>query len=466
METNGGNMARGKKKEELTLEEKLERALVPVEEQLYEVPENWCWTYLKNIAQWGAGGTPSRKNLAFYDGNIPWVKTGELEDDYLYNTKEKISEEAIQKSSAKLFPVGSVLIAMYGATIGKTAILRVEAATNQACACAVCNDSLYNKYLFYYLQFQKNIFIKQGKGGAQPNISQDIIKKNCIPLPPKVEQQRIVERIESLFAKLDEAKEKVQEVIDGYAIREASLLQKAISGELTKEWREKNGTSKINWKTISLRDCGTWFGGGTPTTSKKEYWNGGTIPWITSKDMKDRLIVDSLLHITQAGVNNSSARYCDKPAVLFVMRSGILRRILPVCMVKVPFTVNQDLKAVIPEKIQQKYLYWACTAYEKDIRENCMKSGTTVESIEAKKLLEYKLPLPCEREQVVIVDAIEDLMQKEESAKRWALQILERIEIMKKSILAKAFRGELGTNNSDEESSIELLKQILEEEGI
>ena len=127
-------MAKEKKKRELSLEEKLEQALVPVEEQPYEVPGNWCWTYLKNIAQWGSGGTPSRKNPTFYDGNIPWVKTGELEDDYLYDAEEKISEEAVQKSSAKIFPAETVLIAMYGATIGKTAILGVDAATNQACA--------------------------------------------------------------------------------------------------------------------------------------------------------------------------------------------------------------------------------------------------------------------------------------------------------------------------------------------
>ncbi len=143
-----------------------------------------------------------------------------------------------------------------------------------------------------------------------------------------------------------------------------------------------------------------------------------------------------------------------------------MRRILPVCMVKVPFTVNQDLKAVIPEKIQLEYMYWACTAYEKDIRENCMKSGTTVESIEAKKLFEYELPLPDEREQKVIVGVIENLMCKEESAKQLAVQILKRIDIMKKSILAKVFRGELGTNNLEEESSVKLLKQILEQRKI
>ena len=101
---------------------------------------------------------------------------------------------------------------------------------------------------------------------------------NCyIPLPPLQEQQRIVEQIESLFAKLDEAKEKVQEVIDGYAIRETTILQKAVSGELTKGWREKNGISKKAWKVISLKECGNWFGGGTPAKSKNVYWDGGTI---------------------------------------------------------------------------------------------------------------------------------------------------------------------------------------------
>lgn len=130
-------------------------------------------------------------------------------------------------------------------------------------------------------------------------------------------------------------------------------------------------------------------------------------------------------------------------------------------MVKVPFTVNQDLKAVIPENIQQEYLYWVCTAYEKDIRDKCMKSGTTVESIETKELLEYKIPLPTEKEQKVIVNIIESLVSKEDTAKRIAEMVLEKIELMKKAILAKAFRGELGTNNSEEESSIELLKKIL-----
>lgn len=438
------SMARGKKKEELTLEEKLERALVPVEKQPYEVPENWCWVYQNVVCQLGDGEKRNDKKHTY------------LEVKYLRGHKE-----ADFKNTGKYIEKGTKIILVDGENSGE--VFEVSEDGYMGSTFKVLNIScgINEKYLLYFVDSKRDLLRNSKTGSAIPHLNKKLFFSLGFPLPPLEEQKRIVEQIENLFAKLDEAKEKVQEVIDGYVIREVSLLQKAVSGELTQEWREKNGISKIDWNTISLKDCGTWFGGGTPTTSKKEYWDGGTIPWITSKDMKDRLIDDSLLHVTQAGINNSSARYCDKPAVLFVMRSGILRRILPVCMVKVPFTVNQDLKAVIPEKIQQEYLYWACTAYEKDIRENCMKSGTTVESIEAKKLLEYKLPLPDEKEQKVIVDVIENLIHKEEFAKQVAIQILEKIDIMKKSILAKAFRGELGTNKLEEGSSMELLKEIL-----
>ena len=210
-------MARGKKKEAaLSPEERLQAALVPENEQPYKVPGNWCWTRMKNIAQWGSGGTPSRKISEYYNGNIPWVKTGELNNDYVFETEEHITQNAILHSSAKLFPVNAVVIAMYGATIGKVGILGVEATTNQACACGVSNLLANYKYLFYYAISQKDNFINKGKGGAQPNISQEIIKSHEFPLPPLPEQQRIVDRIESLFAKLDEAKQKAQDALDSF----------------------------------------------------------------------------------------------------------------------------------------------------------------------------------------------------------------------------------------------------------
>lgn len=452
-----------KKKTALTIEERLQQALVPAEEQPYEVPENWVWVRLESVASWSSGGTPSRKHEEYYNGDILWIKTGELNNGWIYDTEEKITDEGLKKSSAKLFPPYSVLIAMYGATIGKVAILGVPATTNQACACAVCNQSLLYMYLFYYCISQKNVFIEKGKGGAQPNISQIILKQHPIPLPPLSEQQRIVERIEELFAKLDEAKERLQEVAESFAVRKAALLHKAFTGELTKQWRRENGMSDESWEERKLGEVGSWLGGGTPSTSREEYWENGNILWITSKDMKSAVIEDTLMKVNEIGVKNSSANYIEKPALLVVMRSGILRRTFPVAMVKKPFTVNQDLKAIIPDKDDLEFLFWMLLSNERRILDSCMKNGTTVESINSNALKAFAFKCPTLPEQHEIVRLIDDLLARERSAQQAAEQALASIDLMKKSILARAFRGELGTNKASEASALELLRQVLAE---
>lgn len=452
-----------KKKTALTIEERLQQALVPAEEQPYEVPENWVWVRLESVASWGSGGTPSRKHEEYYNGDILWIKTGELNNGWIYDTEEKITDEGLKKSSAKLFPPYSVLIAMYGATIGKVAILGVPATTNQACACAVCNQSLLYMYLFYYCISQKNVFIEKGKGGAQPNISQIILKQHPIPLPPLSEQQRIVGRIEELFAKLDEAKERLKEVADSFAVRKAAILHKAFTGELTKQWRRENGVSDESWEERKLGEVGSWLGGGTPSTSREEYWENGNILWITSKDMKSTVIEDTLMKVNEIGVKNSSANYIEKPALLVVMRSGILRRTFPVAMVKKPFTVNQDLKAIIPDEDDLEFLYWMLLSNEQRILNTCMKNGTTVESINSNALKDLTFKCPTLSEQHEIVRLIDDLLARERAAQQVTEQALASIDLMKKSILARAFRGELGTNRASEASALELLRQVLAE---
>ena len=155
-----------------------------------ELPEGWAEATLEDIAQWGSGGTPSRKNSEYYDGLIPWIKTGELNQKIIVDTEEKITDLALQNSSAKIFPKGSVAVAMYGATIGKTSILGMDAATNQACAVGIPNlEITTTEYLWHYLSSQKEDFIEAGKGGAQPNISQGVVKEWPLPLPPLNEQK-------------------------------------------------------------------------------------------------------------------------------------------------------------------------------------------------------------------------------------------------------------------------------------
>jgi type I restriction enzyme S subunit len=169
----------------------------------FDIPDSWEWVRLGTIGDWGSGATPSRTHPEYYGGKIPWLKTGDLNDGYIDSVPEFISEEALSKTSVRLNPIGSVLIAMYGATIGKLGILNIEATTNQACCACLSLGNLYNEYLFYFLMSQKINFIKQGEGGAQPNISKEKIIATLMPVPPLVEQHRIVKKVKTLLGLIE-----------------------------------------------------------------------------------------------------------------------------------------------------------------------------------------------------------------------------------------------------------------------
>ena len=176
---------------------------IPDSEIPFEIPENWKWVRLGEIGDWGSGSTPDRTNPTFYNGNVIWIKTGELNNSIVYDSEEKISDEALRKGSFKINKVGDVMIAMYGATIGKLGIAGKEMVTNQACCGCTLYGGINNKYLFYYLMANKDRFIKMGAGGAQPNISRTKIIAYPFPLPPLSEQLRIVTKLEKLRSALD-----------------------------------------------------------------------------------------------------------------------------------------------------------------------------------------------------------------------------------------------------------------------
>jgi type I restriction enzyme S subunit len=166
----------------------------------FELPQGWVWCKLVDIGSWKAGATPSRKEQRYYTGgNIPWLKTGDLNDGYVSDIPETITRLALEKNSVRLNPVGSVLMAMYGATIGKLGILQIESTTNQACCACIPYDGMWNRYLFYFLMARRQAFIKMGEGGAQPNISKEKIVNALIPLPPLAEQKRIVAKLEEIL---------------------------------------------------------------------------------------------------------------------------------------------------------------------------------------------------------------------------------------------------------------------------
>lgn len=206
---------------------------------------NWIREPISDICDTTSGGTPSRKAQEYYqNGTIPWVKSGELENNIILDTEEYITEEALANSSAKIFPAGTLLIALYGATIGKLAFLGIPAATNQAVCAIFENKKVSLKYLYYYLLFKRSDLVKQGIGGAQPNISQAILKKLIIPYPVSIsDQERIVSRIEELFSELDAGVETLRKTKQQLAVYRQAVIENAVlsanDGDIESEPFEK-----------------------------------------------------------------------------------------------------------------------------------------------------------------------------------------------------------------------------------
>ena len=223
-------------KEQLIKDKKLKRDKKddePIDEVPFELPEGWVWCRLGEIGIWGSGVTPSRNKKEYYDGNIPWLKTGDLNDSYIYETSELISDLAVKEYSLKMIPIGSILIAMYGATIAKLGLLEIEVTTNQACCACTPFSGIVNKFLFHYLFSQKQNIKNKAEGGAQPNISKEKLINFLFPLPPLAEQHRIVEKVEQLFALVDTIEQLQEELKALIKQTRNQVLNYAIAGKLT-----------------------------------------------------------------------------------------------------------------------------------------------------------------------------------------------------------------------------------------
>lgn len=244
-------------KQRLIQEKKIKKekplAEISEDEVPFDIPESWKWVKVGNVGSWSSGATPSRTNPAYYGGIIPWLKTGDLNDGFIKKIPEFITDLALEKTSVRLNPVGSVLMAMYGATIGKLGILDISATTNQACCACIPYEGIHNKYLFYYLMSMRRSYIGMAEGGAQPNISKEKIVNSLIPLPPLAEQKRIVAKIEELlpligryavaYEKLEQFNAKFPEDM------KKSILQYAIQGKLV-EQRPEEGTGEELYQQI------------------------------------------------------------------------------------------------------------------------------------------------------------------------------------------------------------------------
>ncbi|EJW0362122.1 restriction endonuclease subunit S [Salmonella enterica] len=238
-----------KKQQEVLIKDKKikkPKKLPPIDEILesISIPQGWELCYLNDIGDWGAGATPNRTNSGYYGGNIPWFKSGELSEDYITDSEEHITALALKECSLRDNQPGDVLIAMYGATIGKTSILNTRSTSNQAvCACTPF-DGLSNQYLLTFLKASKRVFTSMGAGGAQPNISKEKIVATQFALPPLKEQLRIVEKVEQLMSLCDQ--------LEQHSLTSLDAHQQLVDTLLTTLTESQNADELAgNWARIS-----------------------------------------------------------------------------------------------------------------------------------------------------------------------------------------------------------------------
>lgn len=495
-------MPKKKGKEEQTLDEKLKMAIVPKEEEPYKVPDNWIWTRLENLGQWGSGGTPSRKISEYYkNGTIPWLKTGDLNDDIVYDTEEYITEIAVKSSSAKIFKKGSIGIAMYGATIGKIGIFGKDMSTNQACAVIKVNELLESGFLFYFFKNIKQELIKSAKGGAQPNISQEILKKFYVCLPPIEEQKRIVNKLDYFFDKIQKVKEIIEEVKGKNEARKESILSKAFTGELTAKWRADNIhsakelLSKINDEKLSNweQECQKAEAEGRkkPTKPKLKSIDEMIVPndeipyeipnnwvWtrlescislISGRDVESKYCnseekgIPYILGASNISDNTFTAeRWIENPVVvskkndILLSVKGTIGKLY--LQKEEEINISRQIMALrTGQNINSKYLiYFLLSSMEKIKSEGV----GLIPGISREVVLNTFFPLPPIEEQKEIVRILDNIFTKENLINE-LISLEDKIQALEKSILDKAFRGELGTNSKDDIEAMELLKEIL-----
>ena len=457
-------MARGKKKESPTPEERLQAALVPESEQPYKVPGNWCWTqlgtYIDFATDYVANGSFAslKQNVAYYkeENYAILVKTQDFSNSFTEDLTytDKRGYDFLKKS---VLYGGELILSNIG-SIGK--VFRVPHLNKpmtlapNSIMIKCYRETDYDLLYYYFLSpFGTEQLYSITTGTAVKKFNKTDLKAICLPLPPLSEQQRIVDRIESLFAKLDEAKQKAQEALDSFEIRKAAILHKAFTGELTAQWRKEHGVGMESWEKSRFDEV---------ATIKSNLVNPldfPDLPHIAPDNIEKKTGVLLEYHtVSEDGVTSGKHRFYPGQ----ILYSKIRPYLSKVVVVNFNGLCSADMYP-IEAKGNARCLWYYMLSEEFLEQASSAGSRSVLPKINQKELSALTVVLPTLKdEQEEIVRILDDLFSKEQQAKEAAEGVLEQIDLIKKAILARAFRGELGTNDPTEENAVELLKALFE----
>ena len=446
-----------------------------------DLPSGWVASTMSALGRWSTGGTPSRKQHSYFGGSIPWVKSGDLPDGVVRSTSETITQAGLDNSAARLLPAGTLLVALYGATIGKLGILASAAATNQACAACRIWPEIESWCVFYYLLSQRDALVEAGQGGAQPNLTNDIVRNWPLPLPPLAEQKRIVAKVEKLLARVNAARARLAKVPALLKRFRQSVLAAVCAGRLTEEWRNAHHAeedARTTLRRISEDRRASQLGTGQrrPAESDVESeelhelpgtWAWATlnqigqegrpviygiikpgphvpngVPYVRVMEMRDGTIdVPNLRRASKERAARFS-RATLEAGDLLISKDGTIGRVAVVPPELTGGNITQHLvRAAIHRFVERSYVVMALRSpvCQKWLTEE--KLGVALQGVNVEDFRRLPLPIPPVQEQRALVRRVGALFADKIEARVQAATA--RVEKITQAILAKAFRGEL-----------------------
>jgi type I restriction enzyme S subunit len=409
----------------------------------------WPLVRLGDVAKTSSGGTPKRTSPSYYGGGIPWVKSGELGDSTVYETSETISAEGLKNSSAKIFPSGTLCVALYGATVGKLGILGMDAATNQAVCGIFLPPNIDTRFIYRFLEHKRRDLVDMAKGGAQPNISQDIIRSLEIPLPPLPEQRRIVAEIEQQFTRLDSGIAALRRVQANLKRYRAAVLKAACEGRLVPTENERFESSDSYGPPSQLPKGWRWTAPAeicdqvVDCHNKTAPYTHSGIPLVRTTNIRGgKIDMSETRFVTQSNYEFWSRRCIPKPGDVIFTReapmgeAGIIPDGVTLCMGQ-----RMMLLRASP-KILNRYLLTALIAPGLISHITRTAVGSGVKHLRVRDVESLPIPLPPLAEQTRIVAEVERRLSVVDELESVVKANLQRTTRLRQSILQNAFTGE------------------------
>ncbi len=452
------------------------------------MPVGWLCVELAEIAETSSGGTPSRTNPGNYNGTIPWIKSGNLKDGTVNEADEFISDLALKNSAAKLFPAGTLLIALYGATIGKLGILTIQAATNQAVCGIFLSQHVSRQFLFSFLIFHRRKLIELGQGGAQPNISQQIVRSIQIPLPPLAEQRRIVAKIEELFSELDAGEESLRRARRQLGVYRQSLLKQAFEGKLSEQWRKQNpdlleslaadkdipadelerfSELPASWRYTRLGrfihhiDAGESFRceERRPKPDEIGVAKVSAVAWGEYDEAESKTCIDAAKVNPSYFIRDGDFLLSRANTIELVGACVIVRRVTQPIMLSdktLRMTIDDERKSFLLQYLRSRQ-------GRREIEKRSTGNQESMRNIGQERIRSIVVPECSLPEQREIVRLLDDQFSVIEQNERKIDAALKRSAALRQSILKKAFTGQLVPHDPTDEPASALLERIRKE---